>query len=105
MQEEHKKETSEINAELRETLFRDTVEANASLSKMFVKFTKKDGTEREMEFTTSPRLIPENRQPKTISTISSNKKTSARVWDLNVKDWRSFRYDSIIDMHIREILS
>jgi hypothetical protein len=81
------------------------VEFNSATSKMFVKFKKKDNTIREMVFTTSKKLIPEEKLPKGDVVISSPKKAAARVFDLEAQDWRSFRYDSVIDIKITELLT
>ena len=54
-----------------------------------VTFTKKDGSERIMECTLSPDLIPE----KTTVTETSTRKqstTSIAAYDLQAKGWRSF---------------
>lgn len=64
---------------------------------MTVTFTKKDGTERVMKCTLQPELLPvvevkplaEGKQPRKEST------TSIRVYDIELKDWRSFTTKSI----------
>ena len=64
---------------------------------MTVTFTKKDGTERVMKCTLQPELLPvvevkplaEGKQPRKEST------TSIRVYDLELKDWRSFTTKSV----------
>ena len=64
---------------------------------MTVTFTKKDGTERVMKCTLQPDVLPvvevkplaEGKQPRKEST------TSIRVYDLELKDWRSFTTNSI----------
>lgn len=63
-------------------------------------FEKKDGTLREMKCTLSESRIPSEFMPK-------NEKTSTRavndnalaVFDLEKNAWRSFRYDSIKEIH------
>ena len=64
---------------------------------MTVTFTKKDGTERVMKCTLQPELLPvvevkplaEGKLPRKEST------TSIRVYDIDLKDWRSFTTKSI----------
>ena len=58
-----------------------------------VSFTKKDGTDREMLCTLSESLIPSDKKPKTENTKFSD--DALRVFDLDKKEWRSFRWDSI----------
>jgi hypothetical protein len=58
-----------------------------------VVFTKADGTERFMMCTLQADHIPEEQLPKN----SSKKKNDdiISVYDLEVKNWRSFRVDSV----------
>lgn len=59
-----------------------------------VTFTKKDGTERQMRCTLSESVIPVDKYPKdgTGSTVAGS---ALRVFDTDVQEWRSFRWDSI----------
>jgi hypothetical protein len=59
-----------------------------------VKFTKLNGDVREMRCTLNEDEIPNDKQPKGTSTRSSPKDSIA-VFDLDIQEWRSFRYDSI----------
>jgi hypothetical protein len=59
-----------------------------------VTFTKKDGTERVMNCTLQPELLPkvelkENTKPRKESN------TSMRVFDLDKKEWRSFTIKNV----------
>lgn len=56
-------------------------------------FTKKDGTERVMNCTLKSELT-ENYEKKTERVKEQNPDVCA-VYDLDVKGWRSFRFDSI----------
>ena len=62
---------------------------------MTITFTKKDGTERVMNCTLKPELLPEakplaeGKEPRKEST------TSNRVFDNDLKDWRSFTTKSV----------
>lgn len=66
-----------------------------------VTFTKKDGTERQMQCTLCESRIPENKRPKSEGE-SQNPSTSGsalRVFDIELGEWRSFRWDSIKSIH------
>jgi hypothetical protein len=59
-------------------------------------FTKKDGTERVMECTTNPDLVPAVEVKESVE--KKEKKVNEDVmpvYDLEVKAWKSFRWDSI----------
>ena len=63
-----------------------------------VVFTKKDGTERELFCTLDESRIPSAKLPQaqetsTITRVFSDE--SARVFDTEKKEWRSFRWDSV----------
>jgi WYL_2, Sm-like SH3 beta-barrel fold len=62
-----------------------------------VKFTKVDGTERVMKCTLAEGIaIPYEK------TTDKEKKANTNiisVWDVEKESWRSFRYDSIIDIY------
>lgn len=60
-----------------------------------VRFTKVDGTIREMRCTLKSDLVP--------ATESSDKERKVNesvlpVWDLDKEGWRSFRVDSVLDV-------
>jgi len=67
------------------------------LSEVRIKFTKKDGTERDMLCTLAESKIPEDKKPKSDTSITDE---VLRVFDLEKQDWRSFRWDSIISVSI-----
>lgn len=62
---------------------------------LVVKFTKKDGTVRDMICTLNPSLLPtvekSDKEP-----MKENLEV-IRVFDLEVKEWRSFRLNSIMN--------
>jgi hypothetical protein len=60
-----------------------------------VTFTKKDGTDREMQCTLSESLIPADKQPVAKETNSQTSGSAVRVFDTTIQEWRSFRWDSI----------
>lgn len=67
-----------------------------------VTFLKKDGTERKMDCTLSPKLVP----PPEITDVDKPKKerkisdSSIAVYDLGTKSWKSFRWDSLISVTV-----
>ena len=68
----------------------------SSIAGIRVNFEKKDGSEREMLCTLNEGLIPMDKKPKTSSETSARTIGSALpVYDLEKREWRSFRWDSI----------
>jgi len=67
----------------------------------FVHFTKKDGTLRGMRCTLHPDMLPPQID---LEEHAQRKQTteSIAVWDLEVKGWRSFRTDSVIEFKVLE---
>ena len=55
-----------------------------------VTFTKVDGTERVMNCTLKPELLPEAKPLVESKTPRKESTTSIRVFDLEKKEWRSF---------------
>jgi hypothetical protein len=55
-----------------------------------VTFTKQDGTERVMNCTLKPELLPEAKPLAEGKTPRKESTTSIRVFDLEKKEWRSF---------------
>jgi hypothetical protein len=58
-----------------------------------VVFTKKDGTERKMLCTINQNYITEEAKPKGLGHAKSEE--ALAVFDVELKAWRSFRFDSI----------
>lgn len=83
-------------------LFKKWLRSHLKCGPVTVVFTKKDGTERVMECTTSPDLVPaepivEGAEPK------REKKTNEDVmpvFDLEAKHWKSFRWDSVKEVKL-----
>ena len=61
-----------------------------------VTFTKKDGSERKMLCTLSESFIPPAKMPKGAGKAKS--KEAIAVFDVEKKEWRSFRLDSITNV-------
>lgn len=55
-----------------------------------ITFTKKDGTERIMKCTLQEKYLPE-----TVGSERKKNEDALAVFDLDMNDWRSFRWDSI----------
>ncbi len=64
---------------------------------LFVQFIKKDGSERLMRCTLNLDNIPKDMQPK--NKVEYDNSVTKRVFDLDKQAWRSFRYDSVINVH------
>ena len=89
-------------------LFKKWLKGHLAYGPVTVIFTKKDGTERTMECTTSSKLVPldlteEIHYTNTTDPIDFPKPKKEKkvnedvhaVYDLESKAWRSFRWDSI----------
>ena len=86
-------------------LFKKWLKSHLAYGPVTVIFTKKDGTERVMECTTNPELVPQ--EPVHVTNTDSpidfpapkkEKKLNedvCPVYDLESKHWKSFRWDSI----------
>lgn len=60
-------------------------------------FKKKNGDLREMKATLVNRVMPENKIPQSDynSALVKENKEVIRCFDVDIKDWRSFRIDSL----------
>ena len=87
------------------TLFKKWLKGCLAFGPVKVTFTKKDGTERVMECTTAPSLVPEEPahmtntdNPIDFPVVKREKKINediCPVYDIESKGWRSFRWDSV----------
>lgn len=69
---------------------------DANTKDLCVTFTKKDGTERAMRCTLAESRIPADKAPKSSEEATSQTSGSTvRVFDTEVNEWRSFRWDSV----------
>ena len=64
-----------------------------------VRFTKVDGTVRDMRCTLKAELLPDAGESEETTKKTVNESVLP-VWDLDKKAWRSFRVDSVIDMQM-----
>jgi hypothetical protein len=60
-----------------------------------VEFTKVDGTKRVMSCTLDEDVIPLDMLPKETSTPRAKSTEALAVFDVEIGEWRSFRWDSI----------
>lgn len=65
-----------------------------------ITFTKVDGSTRDMVCTLNPNDIPEEHKPK--SQKIDYHPYVLRVYDLESKGWRAFRYDSVKCVRVRK---
>ena len=73
---------------------------DSNVNNVRVTFTKKDGTEREMQCTLVQSRIPADKQPTTSKSLEEETNTqitgsAVRVFDQEKEEWRSFRWDSV----------
>jgi hypothetical protein len=77
---------------------RDGIRRLLQHSVIAVTFQKTDGTERVMNCTLNPELIPA-----TVNENTSTRKVNpdvCPVWDTDIQAWRSFRWDSLKNIAI-----
>lgn len=67
---------------------------------VLVSFTKKDGSQRKMHCTLVEGKIPQDKRPKTETAVSQTSGSAVRVFDTEVNDWRSFRWDSVTEVSL-----
>lgn len=78
-------------------LFKKWLKSHLRVGPVTVIFTKKDGTERVMECTTSGNIVPpvplvEGAEPKKEKKVNED---VMPVYDIESAAWKSFRWDSI----------
>lgn len=68
-----------------------------NIKDLCITFIKKDGTERQILPTLVESRIPSDKQPKTQGASFTDE--AVRVFDTEIQEWRSFRYDSVKRVH------
>lgn len=63
-----------------------------------VLFLKKDGSKRNMVCTLKEEFIPTEKHPKGSNKVENEEVVA--VFDTEKNDWRSFRYDSVIQYYL-----
>jgi len=95
-------------------LFKKWLKSHLAFGPVTVTFTKKDGTERVMECTTKPELVPvdiveekhytNTNDPVDFPKPKREKKVNedvCPVFDLEAQHWKSFRWDSVKSVSIK----
>ncbi len=77
--------------------FKRWLKGHLAYGPVTITFTKKDGTDRVMECTTNPKLVPVPEIKESTEPKKEKKKNDEvmPVYDLEAKAWKSFRWDSI----------
>ena len=81
------------------TKFESWLRGMLSIDTVTVTFTKKDGTDRVMNCTTNPTVVPKV-EIKEGATPRKQSETTMRVFDTDIKEWRSFTTKSIKQINI-----
>jgi hypothetical protein len=76
----------------------ESLQEALSNSVVTVIFTKKDGTDRTMKCTTMESIIPVQYHPK--NTGRAKNQDVQNVFDVELKEWRSFRLNSVKQFYI-----
>jgi hypothetical protein len=93
-------ESDEVNR----AIFRDWIRSLLQTQEVTITFLKADGAEREMLCTLNHDKIQWN--PTSTATLSENAKERKKnnevlsVWDVNKREWRSFRFDRLKKIHV-----
>lgn len=84
-------------------LFKKWLKGHLAFGPVTVTFTKKDGTERIMECTTSSKIVPQESVTESITPKREKKVNEdvCPVFDLEAKHWKSFRWDSVKNVTIK----
>jgi len=65
---------------------------------VIVTFSKKDGTLRTIRGTQDPTRIPFYKTPDSSKRDNMTTSSACPIFDLDLQEWRSFRWDSIINI-------
>lgn len=87
-------EQARVKGELTHPNFKSWLKGLLHETELTVTFFKTNGEQRTMRCTLEESKIPADKQPKGTSTKKVSDATLS-VFDLDVSDWRSFRYESI----------
>ena len=81
------------------TKFESWLRGMLSTDTVTVTFTKKDGTDRVMNCTTNPTVVPKV-EIKEGATPRKQSETTMREFDIDIKEWRSFTTKSIKQINV-----
>jgi len=62
-------------------------------------FTKVDGSTRQMLATLSEDIVPSRMNPADSNRYEKNAQSVCAVWDMTKNSWRSFRWESVIEVN------
>ena len=82
-----------VNSEINTKDGRDWLKSMLKSQEVTISFTKKDGTDRKMTCTLAESKIPSEKMPKNAKKSKSD--DALAVFDVEIQDWRSFRWDSV----------
>lgn len=84
-------------------LFKKWLKGHLAFGPVTVTFIKKDGTERVMECTTSPKIVPQDPVVEGLTPKKEKKPNEdvCPVYDLESNHWKSFRWDSVKNVTIK----
>lgn len=80
------------------SIFRDWIRGLLHVQSAKITFVKADGTQRDMLCTLNWQKIPQDKLPKSATvkeSVETNEPEALRVFDIELGEWRSFRYDRI----------
>lgn len=92
------------NLDVNSVEFQDWVKGllhDSNINDLCITFTKADGTERKLRCTLREELIPTDKAPK--GTGRAVTETTQRVFDLDLGEWRSFRWESIKSVNYKVV--
>mgnify|MGYP001301562393 CR=1 FL=1 len=92
-------ESDEVNR----AIFRDWIRSLLQTQEVTITFLKADGAEREMLCTLNHDKIQWTPSTKPVTEGAKERKKSDEslsVWDVNKKEWRSFRFDRLKKIHV-----
>jgi hypothetical protein len=99
---ENKSKIEETIAVIKNIPTREQLIEFLKIDVLIVTFNKISGDERTIECTLNPRFLPEAKQedPLSQTKIRNIENKTIIVWDVNAKDWRSFRYDRVTKVEV-----
>lgn len=76
-----------------DSMWRKELREKLHAGEVFVQFTKKDGSQRDMRCTLQEGVVVPHER--TTDRVKVQNEDVCAVWDLDKEEWRSFRYDAI----------
>ena len=85
-------------SDIEKTAFKKWLKSMLAMGPVGVTFKKKDGTERAMNCTLQEGVVVPHE--KTTDRVKETNEEVCAVWDIDKGAWRSFRYDSIVNIRL-----